>query len=318
MKKISLLILSIIFVGIVSINSFAEEKSDVEVKKPKLIVQKEAKIQKMTDRILELDSIIEKEVDQIIQYLSSVKDSPGSHTKVAVIKEKTILDLADSVNIYKRERDKRLNELNKRHPNLSRDILQKQVAITDERIDKRIEQIIHITSSLTQNQNVKKYDVYQTRNHRYGRREKSKSTKKVSKEYKQNRSVTAKSNALKDKVVTGLEDEIKTLEAKNVSLKTQIQTELSNERKEKYKKDIEANNITIEKRKEQLQEAGTETAVSTTPLEYKDAKDLEEKIADLVSDIQDQEAEMKKIIYERNMALKKLGAYEKAASRQKK
>jgi len=148
MKKISLLILSILLVGLISINSFAEEKSDVQAKKPKLIVQKEAKIQEMTDEILALDAKIEEEVTMIVNYLASIKDSADSHTRVAVIKEKAILALVDSVDDYKKERGKRMNELSKRHPNLSRDILQKQVDITDERIDKRIEQIINITSSL--------------------------------------------------------------------------------------------------------------------------------------------------------------------------
>ena len=318
MKKISLLILSILFVGLISINSFAEEKSDVEVKKPKLIVQKEAKIQEMTDEILALDATIEDEVEQIVQYLASVKDSAGSHSKVAVIKEKAILGLVDSVDDYKKERGKRMNELSKRHPNLSRDILQKQVDITDERIDRRIEQILHITSSLTQNQNVQKYDTYWKRQRSSGRRRKVRTGKKVSKEYKQNKSVTAKSNALKDKVVEGLKREIATLEANNVSLNTRIQTERSKDRKEQFKKDIEANDVTIEKRKKQLQEAETETTVATTPIEYKDARDLEDKIADIILDIQDQEARMKQLIYNRNMALKKLGTYEKAAARQKK
>ena len=319
MKKIIFLtLISILFVGLISINSFAEEKNSAEAKKPKLIVQKEAKIQEMTDEILALDAQIEEEVDQIVQYLASVKDSAGSHTKVAVIKEKAILGLVDSVDDYKQERGKRMNELSKRYPNLSRDILQKQVDITDERIDRRIEQIINITSSLTQNQNVKKYDAYWTQQRSSGRRRKGRVKHKVSKEYKQNKSVTAKSNALKDKVVESLKEEIASLEANNVSLKTRIQTERSKDRKEQYKKDIEANNITIEKRKEQLQEAETETTVSTKPIEYKDARNLEDKIADLVLDIQDQEAKMKQLIYKRNMALKKLGTYEKAAKRQKK
>ena len=318
MKKISLLILSILFVGLISFNSFAEEKSGAEAKKPKLIEQKEAKIQEMTDEILAIDAQIEETVEKIVQYLASVKDSAGSHTKVAVIKEKAILGLVDSVDKYKRERAKRLNELSKRHPNLSRDILEKQIGVADERIDRRIEQIINITSSLTQNQDVTKYDTYWKRQRNTGRRRKARSGKKVSKEYKQNKSVTAKSNALKNKIVEGLEREIATLEANNVSLKTKIQTERSQERKDKYKKDIEANNATIEKRKVQLQEAETETTVATTPIEYKDARDLEDKIADLVLDIQDQEARMKQLIYNRNMALKKLGTYEKAAARQKK
>jgi len=319
MKKIIFLtVISVLFVGLISVNSFAEEKSDAEVQKPKLIVQKEAKIQEMTDEILALDAKIEKEVEQIVQHLASVKDSADSHTKVAAIKEKAILGLVDSVKDYKSERGKRMNELSKRHPNLSRDILEKQIGVTDERIDRRIEQIINITSSLTQNQDVKKYDTYWKRQRRSGRRTKVKSGRKVSKEYKQNKSVTAKSNALKDKVVEGLKREIATLEANNVSLNTRIQTELSKDRKEQFKKDIEANNVTIEKRKKQLQEAETETTVATTPIEFKDARDLEDKIADLVLDIQDQEARMKQLIYKRNMALKKLGTYEKAAKRQKK
>ncbi len=315
MKKISYLILSIIFIGLVSINSYAKAKSEVEAGRPNLIEKKEAEIKDMTDEILALDSKIEKEVGQIVQYLSSVKDSAGSHTKVAVIKEKAILALADSVQDYQSERAKRLNELSKRYPNLSRDILEKQIEITDERIDKRIEQIIGITSSLTQNQNVKKYDAYWTRQRSSGRRTKVKSGKKVSKEYKQDRSVTAKNNALKDKVIKGLKEEIASLEAKNVTLNTKIQTERSKEIKEQHKKEIEANKGTIEKRKEQVADAEAETAVSTTPLQYDEAKDLEGQISDLVLDIQDQEAKMKRLIYKRNMALSKLATYKKAAGR---
>jgi len=59
----------------------------------------------------------------------------------------------------------------------------------------------------------------------------------------------------------------------------------------------------------------SETAVSTKPLQYDEAKDLEGQISDLVLDIQDQEAKMKKLIYKRNMALGKLATYKKAAGR---
>ncbi|RLD12502.1 MAG: hypothetical protein DRI44_00430 [Chlamydiae bacterium] len=315
MKKISFLILSIFFIGLLNVNSFAKVKSNAKIKKPNLIVQKEAAIKEMTDEIFAIDSKIEGEVGQIINYLSSVKDSAESHTKVAVIKEKAILALANSVADYKRERAKRMNELSKRYPNLSRDILKKQIGIADERINKRIKQIVDITSSLTQNQNVKKYDKYWTRQRRSGRRAKVKSGKKISKEYKQNRSVTAKSNALKDKVIKGLNDEIDTLEAKNVSLNTKIQTERSKEIKEQYKKEIEANKVTIEKRKQQIADAEAQTAVSTTPLQYNDAKELEKQITDMVLDIEDQEAKMKQLIYKRNMALKKLATYKKAAGK---
>ena len=315
MKKISFLILSIIFIGGLSLNSFAKAKSEAEAKKPTLIVKKEAEIKKMTDKILDLDSEIEGEVNQIIKYLSSVKDSADSNTKVAVIKEKAILALADSVQDYKRERAKRLNELSKRYPNLSRDILAKQIGITDERIDKRIEQIVKITSSLTQNQNVKKYDVYWSRKHKYGRRSKVKSSKKLSKEYKQNRSVTAKNAALKAKVIKGLKDEIDSLEAKNVSLKAKIEAERSKGIKEQYEKEIEANKVTIEKRKKQITEAENEASAPTQPIENSEARDLEEQISNLVLDIQDQESEMKKLIYKRNMALSKLATYKKAAGR---
>jgi len=315
MKRISFLILLIIFIGLISINSFAKVKSEADARKPNLIEKKEAEIKGMTDEILALDSKIEKEVEQIVQYLSSVKDSAGSHTKVAVIKEKAIFALADSVQDYKRERAKRLNELSKRYPNLSRDILKKQIEITDERINKRIEQIIGITSSLTQNQNVKKYDAYWSRRRRSGRSSKVKFGKKLSKEYKQDRSVTAKSNALKDKIVKGLKEEIDTLEAKNITLKAKIQTERSEKVKEQYKKQIEANKVTIEKRKQQIAVTEAETADNTTPLQYNEAKDLEGQISDLVLDIQDQESAMKKLIYKRNMALSKLAIYKKAAGK---
>ena len=57
----------------------------------------QVKINKMTDEIMKLDNEIEASVSEIIDYISSVKDSAESRSKVITKKEKTVKALTESI-----------------------------------------------------------------------------------------------------------------------------------------------------------------------------------------------------------------------------
>jgi uncharacterized protein YjiS (DUF1127 family) len=133
--------------------------ADLETRKASIahlethIAQREARLAEWGRDIVELDTRIEKRVDELIKMLAGLRDSEESRTKVSQIKKETIESLRIGIDRYVQKR-REVRELVRSGDSAALDDLGK----FDERIIKRVDQIAELTKSIPTHEDVEKYE----------------------------------------------------------------------------------------------------------------------------------------------------------------
>lgn len=123
------------------------------------IAQREARFDLLKQDLLALDGRVEKQMDDIVKNLASLKDSNDSKTKVARIKGDVIEALVRTIWIYRQKRVDVFERMRK-DSNVPQAELAKTLQTFDERINKRVEQVMELAKSFPGHQEVKKYESY--------------------------------------------------------------------------------------------------------------------------------------------------------------
>lgn len=121
------------------------------------IAQREARFESLRLDLRALDDRVEKQIDQIVKTLSSLKDSNDSKTRVAKVKNDVIQALGRTVAVYRTKRMDAFERMRK-DPDAPKEMLEKEVSVFDERIGKRIEQVMQIARSFPGHKDVQKYE----------------------------------------------------------------------------------------------------------------------------------------------------------------
>lgn len=123
------------------------------------ITQREERFELLKQDLLALDARVEKQIDSIVRNLASLKDSDDSKTRVAKIKGDVIDALVRTIWIYRQKRVDVFERMRK-DSNIPKELLEKNLKTFDERIGKRVEQVMDLAKSFPGHQDVKKYESY--------------------------------------------------------------------------------------------------------------------------------------------------------------
>ena len=123
------------------------------------ITQREERFELLKQDLLALDARVEKQIDSIVKNLESLKDSDDSKTRVAKIKGDVIDALVRTIWIYRQKRVDVFERMRK-DSNIPKELLEKNLKTFDERIGKRVEQVMDLAKSFPGHQDVKKYESY--------------------------------------------------------------------------------------------------------------------------------------------------------------
>ena len=123
------------------------------------IAQREARFGTLKEDLLTMDERMEKQIEDIVRNLASLKDSNDSRTRVANMKEDVIKGLMRTVSSYKTKRVE-LFERMRKQSDVSPDELNKNMKAFDDRIAKRIDQVMEIAKSTPGHLDLKKYESY--------------------------------------------------------------------------------------------------------------------------------------------------------------
>ena len=123
------------------------------------IAQREARFEVLKQDLLALDARVESQIDAIVKNLASLKDSNDSKTRVANIKGDVIDALVRTIWIYRQKRMDVFERMRK-DSNIPKELLEKNLKAFDDRIDKRVEQVMELAKSFPGYQDVKKYESY--------------------------------------------------------------------------------------------------------------------------------------------------------------
>jgi ABC-type transporter Mla subunit MlaD len=195
------------------------------------IEQREARLAELNKDIRTLDGRIEHRIDELVKMLASVKDSQNSMTRIAHSKSLAIKGLRKMIQVYLSRRADILSALEKNASEMPADALNKNIEAFDKRIEKRIQQILELSKSMDQHQDVKKYE-RDGGTYLDGWYEE---TSRVNEDWKQNRRQTVHTDKQRRELIQTLKDAVSKLEQRRAS----IQDILDNRNPEKAKRDVQ-------------------------------------------------------------------------------
>jgi prefoldin subunit 5 len=211
------------------------------------IGERQERIDELAQDMITLDKRVEKRIDRLVEILKKSKDSTGSKVSVAMTKSKAIDGLKKTIEYYDEKRRTLREELRK-ETTIPRKTLEGDVKKFDDRVEKRVEQIINLTKSFTESKDLEKYDQHTRSNRGWSWNE-----SRISDDWRQNNSDARRTKLEKKDQLEALEKSMASLGSRNAWLKSQIDgKDASKEERDLFKKDLERNEEIIMTRQYQI------------------------------------------------------------------
>ena len=274
----------------------------------KLIASSEARIQKTLEEMIDLDKEIEGAIQKLVDLLAKHTDSEGSKTRVTDNKVKAIESLRDSINDYVRLRKTAEADLKKYYSSISEEDLKARIKNLDNRIDKRVDQILQLSATFEKNKGYDKYKKsYNWNGYAY--------TERNSKE-KHNSRVSNKGSQQNEKLYEGLQKSITDLDKRNRLLESQLDRTRDPKKIEQLSEEINTNNERIHARESQMEELiSSSKSVSTTPLGQREAHNLEKMIRDTAARYRTKISKLKSLRAKLDQERTRLESYKRSKAR---
>ena len=247
----------------------------------------------LTRQILEIDQDIEQRISSILKTLTSVRDSADSKTRVMFTKTKAIDALRKSIDYYVRERGKRSRDLASPYPRVAQEDAQGDVKVLNQRIDKRIEQIVELTKSFSQQEELAQYERYRDGDRDYN----NKTPEARQQERGVSKAVRKKADLAKE-----LREVISGLRRKNASLEDALRTAHTEARRNAIEEQIRQNKELIGKRQKHLEELVNASGTATKPVAGKAAFEMANLLDDIVQEIRRDTVQLQVRVSERETA----------------
>jgi hypothetical protein len=174
------------------------------------IEQREKRQAELGQDIMTLDARIEKRVDELVKLLANTRDSQDSKTRISMLKREAIEGLKNGINLYVSKRREMREKIRTGDASALGDLDK-----FDERINRRVDQIVDIAKSFPGHKDVDKYETsggdywngYYYENSR------------IREDWKQNRRDNVQSNKTRDDTTKALKDALERLDQRKRSLK---------------------------------------------------------------------------------------------------
>lgn len=198
---------------------------DMEARKASVVTlrrhieQRQARLSDLAKDIISLDQRVETRIDGIVKMLSEIKDSNESRTKVARTKEEAIEGLRRTIDAYVRKRSEIREQLRTSGSDANREVLAADVKKFDDRISKRVDQIVDLSKSFTQHEDVKKYE---DGGGGYGWGGWYQDDTRISEDWKQNRRQATFTDKEKEELVKAIKESLESLKARQAVAVTKL------------------------------------------------------------------------------------------------
>ena len=269
---------------------FAEDKEEIDIEARKRSVvtleghikEREERLSYLAKDIIQLDNRVETQLQRIVDKLSGIGDSEDSKWKVSQTKQKAMEGLARTAREYQQKRNELVQKMKEGSTNIPAEVLAGDVKSFDEHIDKRVDQILEISKSFTQDANVEKYEKVEGVSYNYWGGD----VYAISDEYKQNRRARIQDKKQHQDVVEALEKAVARLEqmiaGHNQTLK---ENRLSKAENEIIQAEVENYERLLSLRYSQLSEMREVSPPSTQELQMDEAMDFQDALRDAVTDL---------------------------------
>lgn len=122
------------------------------------IADRKERMTEIANEIITLDKRLEKKLAKVVDHLSSISDSEKSGYRVGQLKMKAMQGLKKTIENYQSKRVLLINKIREGNSDIPKEVLEGDAKAFDKRIETRVEQILEISKSFTQDENVKKYE----------------------------------------------------------------------------------------------------------------------------------------------------------------
>ena len=251
------------------------------------------RLETINQQLRTLDKDIEARVDRIVALLSTIKDSSDSRGRVRRMKDKAIMGLRNSITYYARERERRNETLAAGGPAAAKEGLAEDVGVIDKRLDKRIDQILKLSSSMTQNEEFGRYERY--RNDEYDYTTETTEYRRYEKDV--DGSVKTKADVVKD-LRSAIDKQSRSIK----ELQEQLRLTADPQRKERIQDQIAEKEEIVAERQKQIEELLTAPAPAAKAVSSKGAFEVDKLLAEMTLDLQSDFRTFQRLVSERNEA----------------
>ena len=259
----------------------------------------QAKVDDLTRQIQDLDAKIETTIGDLSARLEKVKDSPESKGRVAKVKKDFMADLEKSINLYKLERDKRIDKIGRPSTAGATDALQQSTTAIDARLDKRADEIVAIAKSFNESDGYRDYvTVYDDDGGQNG------NMRLETEESIQKRREGSRATQSEKDVIAGLQRSIKDLDGRKATLQQRLSYATTDDARKALQEELDRIAVKRDARTQQIAELGSEgsDAGATTALSSKDAFALDKEVDALVNQLKTDFRELLRLANEREVA----------------
>lgn len=243
-----------------------------------VVKARENRVNLLLEELRSSDKRIESRIDTIVSGLTRIQDSRDSGTQIARLKEDTMEALAKNVQTFQRKRAALVEEMRRPTLRITLDQKKKMIAIFDQKIEKRVSQILALQKSFPTYKETDRYTVvgggddgpYFAQNEAW----------------KQNRRMSQQTDAQKEKVVDGLKKSIARLESQKSQLKGRLSAGISPLEAQFVNEEIVRVDGLLADRRSQLAEAYEGTTGAGRGVSQREATDLNKTVREASEGLQ--------------------------------
>ena len=248
------------------------------------LARREARFEAVRQDLRTLDARVEEQIEQIVKTLSTLVDSQDSRTRVANIKGDVVKSLMRTMGVYRQKRMEVYERL-RNDPDAPKQQSELEIKVFDERINKRIQQVMTLARSLPGHVDVQKYE---SNGDSYWNGWAGENTR-ISEEWKQNRRNANKSDVARRELLQKIDKALETHKSRRSAIADNLANRKLDEREyavqqeELGRIDASLDMLRMQRRELALPSAGATRAVSLD--EAHDAEELlDDTRADLATD----------------------------------
>lgn len=272
-KRLGLLAsVSLIFIPMLH----AQQSASAEQLKAALAVRQD-RVKLLRDEIKQSDVRIESRLDVILGALTAVTDSKNSKSKVTRIKEDTGKQLLKTITYYDQKRAALKEELRNPRLQLTREEKEKIIAIFDDRIEKRTNQIVALYRSMPAFED---HEPNRTVSDGWGN-----SYTVRNSDYDQARRMTTHTNQQRDAIVKQLDASLVRLDRQGRSLKEKLAATTDPAQRVELGQELAVNDALIAERRKQRANVLTSAGSEGRALSLNEAVDLDKALKTASKDL---------------------------------
>ncbi|MEP2775409.1 MAG: hypothetical protein ABJQ29_01620 [Luteolibacter sp.] len=293
MKKT--ILLTIAFAGALTSASFSQEKEiDLEARKASIpivearVKERYKRIEEIGSDIVRLHGRIDDQLGRMVERLSAIRDSAKSGYRVSKAKMELMAGLEGAVEAFRKQRSAVELGLRTGKSGVPREIAGEEIGHLDSHVEKHIAQMLEISKSFTQDENVEKYEeaggggYYDYGTGWY------EDSLGISDEWRQNRRDQTMDKKQKAEVFDALDNSIERCEQLVAARREDLKKEsLSSFEREVIQSELDAHLSMLRKREMQKDELViVDEPTETTEISRDAARLLESSVSELLEDVQ--------------------------------